>query len=99
MIALIDVWEVMKKFTVFLICICSLLTSNAQNKAERRIYLWDVTKSLETNGIWKEVKHNLVNAINQIDDTLTEIVVVPFVEEIVDVWNYHATDKGKDILI
>ncbi len=51
---------------------------------EKRIYLVDVTKSLvgqgeiKTPNIFDQVKNNLIDAINEIEDPNTEIIVVPF---------------------
>jgi hypothetical protein len=89
----------MKILLSVIFCILCFSFSNAQIKQEKRIYLWDVTKSLENNGIWKEVKKNLENAINQIDESTSEIVIIPFVEDIVDVWHCTSTDEGKKALI
>lgn len=67
----------------------------AQIKNEKRIYLFDTTKSMETLGIWGKVKDNLKNAIDQIQDSTTTIVVIPFVENVVGKWQEKATPEGK----
>lgn len=81
----------------------------AQNfKTEKRIYVWDVTLSMNGFGgapkIWNEVQKNLINAIESISDEQTEIVVVPFQDGVLSSWieqewNILATDQGKKKLI
>ncbi len=70
----------------------------AQVKNEKRIYLFDTTKSMQTLGIWDKVKDNLKSAIDQIDDPTTTIVIIPFIERIIDKWEEKATPLGKSIL-
>lgn len=67
---------------VLLFLLLSLGKVNAQVMKERRVYYLDVTQSMRgyqgTPNIWKEVTSNLKNAINQINDETTEIMVIPF---------------------
>lgn len=70
----------------------------AQIKTEKRIYLFDNTSSMVTLGIWEDVKKNLKNAIDNIDDPSTTIVIVPFVQHVIGIWEEKATDNGKRIL-
>ena len=55
--------------------------------SEKRIYLLDVTKSMigrgsvNTPNIFEDVKHSLQEAIDEIADSKTEIVIVPFTDK------------------
>lgn len=55
------------------------------NMAERRIYLIDVTRSMEgyngAENIFGIVKSQLSGAISELNDTLTEIVLIPFTDK------------------
>lgn len=73
------------KFSYFLLAVLFPISVYCQsNIHEKRIYLLDVTKSMvgkgvvETPDIFAQVKQNLIEAINEIEDPQTEIVVVPF---------------------
>lgn len=61
---------------------------------EKRIYLVDVTASMEGKGVGKtynifdKVKNELVATIDSIDDSATEVVVVPFTNKV------HKTISG-----
>ena len=102
------------KLILLIFNIISLLAAfrtqvSAQNfKTEKRIYVWDVTLSMNGFGgapnIWNEVQKNLMNAIQNISDEQTEIVVVPFQDGVLRSWNEGewntlATDQGKRKLI
>lgn len=74
-----------KKSTLLLMMImCSILLKAQIIKEEKRIYLFDVTASMEGKGsvntpnIFANVKKQLVNAINGISNMNTEVVVIPF---------------------
>lgn len=84
-----------------------LLFHNAYSQmitSEKRIYLLDVTKSMIGRGsvnspnIFEEVKHSLQEAVDEIADPKTEVVVVPFTDKpFQDV--IHGTIANKDSLI
>ena len=52
----------------------------------------DATSSMEKlstptgQELWRVVKESLCSAIDAIEDPNTEVVVAPFIEEIIDVW-------------
>ncbi len=72
----------------------------AQTNIERRVYYLDVTYSMvKPNNLWDAVRENLVDAIRDVDDINTELVVVTFEKDIVDVWERKADDEGKAFLI
>lgn len=100
----------MKIYKLLLLLYVVFLTSTdvmaQQNrfKNERRIYLWDVTLSMKgykgkTPDIYDKVVKALEKDINSIDDSQTEIWVLPFQTGILDKWNVKATDIGKKELI
>lgn len=70
------------------VLLCFLLTIHVINASpvltEKRIYLLDVTRSMaglgsiKTPDIFEIVKNNLIASINNIEDTNTEIVIIPF---------------------
>ena len=60
----------MKKFILILFAFIFFLQSNAQNKTERRIYIWDVTLSMKgflgkTPDIYNKIVKFLENEINE----------------------------------
>ena len=72
--------------------------------SEKRIYLLDVTKSMigrgsvNTPNIFEDVKCSLQEAIDEIADSKTEVVIVPFTDKpFQDV--IHGTIANKDSLI
>ena len=79
----------MKKspIVLFLCLLFSQIISAQTTLQEKRIYLIDVTKSMEGKGIvptpniWEEVKYNLIEAIGELEDPNTEIVVIPFTNQ------------------
>jgi hypothetical protein len=88
----------------------------AQPKSQRRIYLWDVTLSMfgqkcvngdivnDPNGknIYNEVRRILIRDIETITDESTEVIVLPFQENILvnaDDWCVKANDAGKEEII
>lgn len=76
----------------FLLVVIGMLVSirlGAQDtKTEKRIYLVDLTASMEGKGrVWtpnimSAVKKNLVDAINNIEDKNTEILIIPFTDKV-----------------
>lgn len=54
----------------------------AQNlSGERRVYYLDATYSMVLNNLWEPSKENLIEAIKNIEDVNTEIVVVIFADD------------------
>lgn len=94
----------MKNTFLILLIIFFSLQSNAQNKSERRIYLWDVTLSMKgfndkTPNIYDKIVKFFEDEIKGISDESTEIVVCPFQEKILDTWKANASDEGKRTII
>lgn len=94
--------QIKRLFYIFLLFSFSGHIS-AQNKSERRIYLWDVTLSTKgfggTPNIYNDVVEFLEKEINSITDESTEIVVLPFQERILETWKENATISGKNNII
>lgn len=86
--------------------IFSVVLLSAQNvdkaKKERRIYLWDVTMSMQgygrCNNIWNDVKTKLIKDIDGIMDPETEIILLPFQHKIIDSITVTATAAGKNAI-
>lgn len=75
----------MKRIILLLLQLSILLPIYGQSyKMEKRIYIVDVTASMEGKGnvitpnIFSEVKQKLANTIEGISDSTTEIVIIPF---------------------
>lgn len=54
----------------------------AQAVHSKQIYLWDVTLSMKTNGIWDQVKDQMVESLTEVKDLDTEVIVVPFQDDV-----------------
>lgn len=50
---------------------------------------------MKRNGIWDEVRNNLIRAIDRIDNSTTELIVVPFSDVIKPRKIAFATPEGK----
>ena len=86
----------------FLLLVSAL---NAQNiMGERRVYYLDATYSMVSNKLWEPCKRNLINAINNVEDINTELVVVVFADDknpkkkVWRKWEEKATVTGKEKL-
>lgn len=55
---------------------------NAQVVQSKQIYLWDVTLSMEYNGIWSDVKVLLKKSLAEIRDQDTEVIIIPFQDDV-----------------
>lgn len=89
------------KYKLIVIFFFFCVVSNAQDfKNERRIFVWDVTLSMwgynASPDIGEEVRDNIIKAINEIDDINTDIYVIPFQDNVLDVWKVRADNKGKE---
>ena len=95
----------MKKILLGLATLLSSLGLFAQGqfKDVRQTYLWDVTLSMKGfNGapnIYDKVVDVMIKDIQSITNERTEIVVVPFQDEALDVWRELATPEGKAAII
>lgn len=98
------------KIKLLTLLIAAPLLCYAQKAAEqskRYVYLWDVTLSMQGKSagcpdIWEDAKNVLKKNIEKIvQDTKTEIVIVPFQHEalIEDIKREQATPNGKKALL
>lgn len=82
---------------------CMPLALSAQILKERRVYYLDCSYSMVTNKIWDDVRDNLENAIDNVSDETTELIVIPFAfdkrhHDNLTTFSEKATDNGKAIL-
>lgn len=70
----------MKRLIFFSIVALIYALVPAQIMKERRVYYLDCSYSMETNGIWNNVRDNLKKAIDNVNDETTELMVIPFAD-------------------
>ena len=92
----------MKKLLTILF-LFTFIIANAQVLKERRVYYLDCSFSMQTNGIWKQVKDNLNKAIDNVSDETTELIVIPFADNTspnpqLKPMREYATQAGKNKL-
>ncbi len=79
----------MKKLFLLISILCIGYNVSAQQKHVRRVYYLDVTESMKgyvspkktynrSSDIWKDVCNNLKEAIDNVHDETTELIVIPF---------------------
>jgi hypothetical protein len=98
----------MKKIIFFIIAVVFYSSITAQNKNERRIYLWDVSLSMKgkakqadgkpTPNIYDNVVKALCESVNNLLNENTEIIVLPFyngIDESGKIGPFNATKEGK----
>lgn len=69
----------MKRLILLLLTLSLFTATFAQVLKERRVYYLDCSYSMVTpNKIWDKVCDNLINAIENVEDETTELIVVPF---------------------
>ena len=69
----------MRRLLPFVVFCISSITVYSQVLKERRVYYLDCSFSMVTpNKIWGKVCDNLINAIENVEDEATELIVVPF---------------------
>ncbi len=84
---------------------CAYIISFSQHKPIRRVYMWDVTLSMQGKAgcpnIWGTVKDQLVKDINLITDPNVEIVVIPFQHRALHEYMQvvYATTAGKQKIV
>lgn len=88
----------MKKFFVITIFLSAyILSAQEIPSSEKRIYLVDLTKSMEGMGgnavILPEVKRQLSEAILDIEDTTTEVVIIPFTDHPFEAIRGYSSEK------
>ena len=89
------------KFILIWILLIIPFSVRAQVQKERRIYYLDCSYSMVTNKIWEDVCENLKNAIDDVDDETTELIVIPFAlghDGGLKVISATATKSGKEKL-
>ncbi len=94
------------KQIVLTLLLCSVcIVSFAQPKPVRRVYMWDVTLSMQGRAgcpnIWNKVKTKLIDEINLISDPNVEIVLIPFQHRALSehMQVVYATNEGKHKLV
>jgi len=70
----------MKKIVIILILLSISIIGSAQLMKERRVYYLDCSYSMVQYGIWEKVRDNLKNAIDNVSDETTELMVIPFAD-------------------
>jgi hypothetical protein len=101
---------ILKKTLLITLLLTAYTCCLAQPKLQRRIYLWDVTRSMkgykdgvkrpDIPDIYDNVVKFLKQEINSITDESTEIIVLPFQTRILErTWTAMATKEGKDSLV
>lgn len=84
-------------FALSLLCVLHIFSQTYLQ--ERRIYLFDVTKSMIGKGnvpsddIFEDVRHSLLSTISDLEDPNTEVFVVPFTNKIHDIINGNIAHK------
>lgn len=67
---------------IFLVLISASMGSLfAQGVHSKQIYLWDVTLSMRDNGIWEQVKEQMITSLQEVRDKDTEVIVIPFQDD------------------
>ena len=91
----------MKRLILLLLTLSLFITTFAQVLKERRVYYLDCSFSMVTpNKIWDKVCDNLINAIENVEDETTELIVVPFAfdnhhHNALNAYKELATPQGK----
>lgn len=82
LIAQKPMFQLFSRICLALISLFCLSIANAQVVSTKQIYLWDVTLSMKQNGIWDQVKEQLSESISEIQDKTTEVIVIPFQDDV-----------------
>jgi len=89
-----------KRLLLFLLLFLPLF-AKGQILKERRVYYIDCSYSMEQNGIWDLVRDKLKDAIDEVNDETTEILVCPYAfdtKSSVKMYRELATESGKNKL-
>ena len=97
----------MKKFVGILLVLFGIAAGSfpvsAQTVApekERRVYLWDVSGSLRSNGMWQPLKDALRSSIERLEDNPNNlIIVIPFYDMPLDEFCAFSDKKGKEEIL
>ena len=68
----------MQKRLLFILLLFLPLFAKGQILKERRVYYIDCSYSMKQNGIWDLVRDKLKDAIDEVNDETTEILVCPY---------------------
>ena len=71
-----------KLLSVLLLQTCLASAGFGQAVHSKQIYLWDVTLSMKDNGIWEQVKDQMVESLTEVKDLDTEVIVIPFQDDV-----------------
>lgn len=88
----------MQKRLLFILLLTLPFFTKGQILKERRVYYIDCSYSMKQNGIWDLVRCKLKEAIDDVDDETTEILVCPYAfdaKSSVMVYSELATESGK----
>lgn len=88
----------MQKHLLLFLLIFLPLFANSQILKERRVYYIDCSWSMKDNGIWDLVRDKLKEAIDDVNDETTEILVCPYAydkKSSVKMYRELATETGK----
>lgn len=91
----------MKKRLLLFLLLFLPLFAKGQILKERRVYYIDCSYSMEQNGIWDLVRDKLKDAIDEVNDETTEILVCPYAfdtKSSVKMYRELATESGKNKL-
>lgn len=70
----------MRKIIFISLCLFLYCNVYSQILKERRVYYLDCSYSMKQLGLWDPVRENLKNAIDNISDETTELLVIPFAD-------------------
>ena len=73
--------KVNRAITLFVLICASMGSLFAQGVHSKQIYLWDVTLSMRDNGIWEQVKDQMITSLREVRDKDTEVIVIPFQDD------------------
>ena len=89
----------MRRIYIFILFLFSLTNiAIAQKLKERRVYYVDCSYSMKQNGIWNLVRDNLKEAIDDVEDETTELLICPYAYDNTSSVKTHkefATESGK----
>lgn len=93
-------------YSLFLLCgfVLPAYSQTPDVQVDRRIYLWDVTLSMQgyagrTPDIWDDVAKWISDDIQEISDENTELIILPFQTHILAEWHAKADKSGKAELL
>lgn len=95
--------NVLKKLLILPFLLFSIVLFSQNFKKEKRIYVLDLTGSMWGSGagtdIFDEVRVGLIQTINALENPSTDISVITFGKDVIEIWNAEASVIGKQGLI